>query len=93
MGVPIVATNVRGCRQVVEHGVNGLLVPPRDPRALAEAIRHLAEDGPLRAQMAAVARARAERLFDQQRCIDVTLDVYARLLHGQRRPAPTGALR
>ena len=88
MGVPIVATDVRGCRQVVDHGVNGLLVPPRDPAALAEAISRLVQDDALRAAMAAVARERAERLFDQHRCIDVTLDVYARLLHRRGIPAP-----
>ena len=88
MGVPIVATDVRGCRQVVDHDVNGLLVPPRDPVALAEAISRLVHDDALRAAMAAVARERAERLFDQQRCIDVTLDVYARLLHRRGIPAP-----
>ena len=37
MGLPVVATDIRGCRQVVEHGSTGLLVPPRDAAALTDA--------------------------------------------------------
>lgn len=79
-GLPIVATDIRGCRQVVDHGVNGLLVPARDAAALADAIERLAVDGPQRRAMAdaAVVKARAE--FDQQRVIDITLATYRRLL-------------
>jgi glycosyltransferase involved in cell wall biosynthesis len=80
MGVPIVATDIRGCRQVVEHDVTGLLVPVGDHVALAAAIARLAADAGLRARMSAAARERARRLFDQQRCIDTTLGVYERLL-------------
>jgi glycosyltransferase involved in cell wall biosynthesis len=85
MGVPVVATDVRGCRQVVAHGVNGLLVPPRDPEALAAAIAALANDAPCRARMGAAARERARSMFDQQRCIDITLSTYRRLLGGTDR--------
>ena len=73
MGVPVVATDIRGCRQAVDHGVTGLLVPPRDPDALADAIATLAADRELRAGWARPARAKAEREFDQQRCIDLTV--------------------
>jgi glycosyltransferase involved in cell wall biosynthesis len=91
MGLPIVATDIRGCRQVVEDGVTGLLVPPRDPVALAGALDRLIGDADLRATMGAAARARARRLFDQARCIEVTLAVYGRLLRsrGIRVPSPT----
>jgi len=80
MGLPIVATDIRGCRQVVEHGVTGLLVPPRDPRALGDAIERLVLDPELRARMGAKAREKARKEFDQQRCIDITLATYERLL-------------
>jgi glycosyltransferase involved in cell wall biosynthesis/ribosomal protein S18 acetylase RimI-like enzyme len=80
MGVPIVATDIRGCRQVVEHGVTGLLVPPRDPGALADAIAALAIDRSRRERMGAAARRKALREFDQQHCIDTTLATYDRLL-------------
>jgi glycosyltransferase involved in cell wall biosynthesis len=79
-GVPVVATDIRGCRQVVDHGTTGLLVPVRDPVALADALGTLARDPARRRCMseAAVTRARAE--FDDRRVIRITLDAYARLL-------------
>jgi glycosyltransferase involved in cell wall biosynthesis len=80
MGLPVVATNIRGCRQVVDDGLTGLLVPPRDERALAAAIEHLARDPQLRASMSRAAVAKARREFDERRVIDLTLNVYARLL-------------
>jgi glycosyltransferase involved in cell wall biosynthesis len=80
MGVPIIATDVRGCRQVVEHGVTGLLVPPRDPLALVDAIGVLAADGSRRLRMGEAGRRKALREFDQQRCIDITLATYRRQL-------------
>jgi glycosyltransferase involved in cell wall biosynthesis len=85
MGVPIIATDVRGCREVVDDGVTGTLVPQGDAAALASAIAALAGDAPLRRKMgeAGLRKARAE--FDQQRIIDITLDVYGRLLHNRPR--------
>jgi glycosyltransferase involved in cell wall biosynthesis len=84
MGTPVLATNIRGCRQVVEHGRTGLLFPVRDTEALANALVRAAEDDGARERWgrAAVAKARAE--FDQQRVIDVTLEVYERLLARHR---------
>jgi glycosyltransferase involved in cell wall biosynthesis len=80
MGVPIVATDIRGCRQVVDDGVTGRLVPVRDAGALADAVAALASDPAARAPMADAARAKATREFDQQRVIDITLGVYEELL-------------
>jgi glycosyltransferase involved in cell wall biosynthesis len=80
MGVPVVATDVRGCRQAVDHGITGLLVPPRDPEALAAAIARLAADPVERQRLGAAARHKALECFDQQRCIDLTLATYDRLL-------------
>jgi glycosyltransferase involved in cell wall biosynthesis len=77
MGLPIVATDIRGCRQVVDDGQTGLLVKVRDARALAQAIGRLARDAAERTRMSQAARAKAEAEFDQQRCIDLTLSVYA----------------
>jgi glycosyltransferase involved in cell wall biosynthesis len=91
MGVPAVATDVRGCRQVVVHDETGLLVPVRDPAALATAIGELADDGDRRRRLGAAARARAAVEFDQQRCIDRTLATYARLLAARGRSVPSGA--
>lgn len=80
MGLPVVATDIRGCRQVVDDGRTGRLVPARDARRLADAIRDLALDAATRREMSGAARERAKAEFDEQRCIDVTLEVYASLL-------------
>lgn len=79
MGLPIVATDVRGCRQVVEPGRTGVLVPVRDAEALAAAIERLATDEVARRRLGAAAREKARREFDDRRCIEITLEVYERL--------------
>ncbi|HVM02779.1 MAG TPA: glycosyltransferase family 4 protein [Acidimicrobiales bacterium] len=84
MGLPVVATDVRGCRQVVDHGVTGLLVPPGDHRRLAAAIGTLAADAALRRRLGTEARAKATREFDHRRVIDRTLAVYGDLLSRPR---------
>jgi glycosyltransferase involved in cell wall biosynthesis len=76
MGVPLVATDIRGCRQVVESGVTGLLVPPRDPGSLARSLRTLGDDPGRRAHMASAARARAIEQFDERRVVTTVLDTY-----------------
>jgi glycosyltransferase involved in cell wall biosynthesis len=83
-GVPVIATDIRGCRQVVAAGETGMLVPPRDARALAAAIEDLATRDRVRATMSLAAVVKARREFDQQRVIDITLDTYDRLLADRR---------
>jgi glycosyltransferase involved in cell wall biosynthesis len=58
-GLPVLATDVGGVGEVLEEGRSGLLVPPDDPVALAEAIGRLADDPALAARLARAARARA----------------------------------
>ncbi len=58
---PVIASDIPGYRDVVRHGVDGLLVPAGDALALAEALRGLALDHQLRGRMASSARERAER--------------------------------
>ena len=79
-GPPIVATDVPGCREVVRHEGNGLLVPPRAPRALADAILALAGDHARRAAMGAEGRRRAETEFAAERINPETLLVYEQAL-------------
>jgi glycosyltransferase involved in cell wall biosynthesis len=79
-GLPVVATDIRGCRQVVDHERNGLLVPVRSPQDLADAVERLVAAPDLREKMAAAAIEKAQRDFDQQRVIDLTLETYRRLL-------------
>jgi glycosyltransferase involved in cell wall biosynthesis len=85
MGLPIVATDIRGCRQVVDDRATGLLVPLRDPMALGAAIDRLAGDPQLRRSMGDAARAKAVREFDDRQQVRITLDVYDRLLQRARR--------
>ncbi len=80
MGLASVATDIRGCRQVVDDGVTGVLVPVGDAVAIAEAIGWLATDTAVRSTMGAAARVRASTHFDQRTVIDTTLTTYERLL-------------
>lgn len=79
-GLPIVATDVPGCRDVVTHGINGLLVPPQDPHALAEAIETLLADSGLRAEMGKAGRQLALEKFSMEKIIEQTLEVYRKVL-------------
>jgi glycosyltransferase involved in cell wall biosynthesis len=80
MGLPVVATDIRGCRQIVDDGATGLLVPVGDPVALAAAIERLAADPTERRRFGAAARRKAQASFDHRCCIDLTLATYERLL-------------
>ena len=82
MGLPIVATDIRGCRQVVDPGVTGELVPVRDPEALTSAIERLVVDVDRRQAMGRAARIKAVKQFDYRAQVAVTLAIYERLLHG-----------
>lgn len=62
-GLPIVTTDVPGCREVVAEGINGFLVPPRDPHALAEALGRLVQSRELRERMGRASRTRFEENF------------------------------
>lgn len=79
MGKPCVVTDIRGCRQTVEHEVNGLLVPLRDPRALAAALVRLLKSPELRARMGRASREKALREFDERRIISAIIAAYRRL--------------
>ena len=89
MGLPIVVTDIRGCRQVVDHKTTGLLVPVRSPEALAAAITELIDDAEGRQAMGTAGYAKARADFDQQRVIDTTLATYDRLLRAKKRPLPS----
>lgn len=88
MGVPVVTTNIRGCRQVVLDGVNGLLYEPGESGELAEHLRLLLADPRLRRGMGAAGVDRAAAEFDQQRVIDRTMAVYRQLLRVRGMAAP-----
>jgi len=67
--LPVIATCVGGIPELVQNGVNGLLVPPADPVALAGAIQRLAENPEEAFRMGRQGRLRAERQFTLQRMI------------------------
>jgi glycosyltransferase involved in cell wall biosynthesis len=79
-GRPIVTTDVPGCRDIVHHGENGLLVPPRDTRALADALRTLIEDRKLRLALGSRGRERAVSEFRVELVVRETLGLYSQLL-------------
>lgn len=79
-GLPIVTTDVPGCREVVRDGIEGLLVPARDHAALADALGILIGDPQLRARMGAAARARAVEKFSLERVNTETLELYQSIL-------------
>lgn len=80
MALPTVATNVRGCREAVEHERSGLLVPHRDPSALADAITTILESPRMAHMMGAEGRRMAERRFDESLLFEQVKDVYRQLL-------------
>jgi glycosyltransferase involved in cell wall biosynthesis len=73
-GLPVVATDIRGCREAVVHGKNGLIVPPKDSVALARAIERLLAHPEEAAGMGRAGRRRAVELYDcrivRQRFVD-----------------------
>jgi glycosyltransferase involved in cell wall biosynthesis len=79
-GLPLVTTDTPGCREVVEHERDGLLVRVRDPRGLADAIARLQDDGGLAACLGAAARQKALTHFDEKIVIRRTLEVYRELV-------------
>jgi glycosyltransferase involved in cell wall biosynthesis/ribosomal protein S18 acetylase RimI-like enzyme len=76
MGLPVVATDIRGCRQVVESGVNGLLVPVQDPEALAEAITRIGGDRELLAAMSGASSRIARERFDEDAVVEKVMASY-----------------
>jgi glycosyltransferase involved in cell wall biosynthesis len=75
-GLPVVTTDVPGCRDVVRNGENGLLVPLRNPGAIADALETLITRPDLRRSMGAHGRNRVLREFSLSAVIDATLAVY-----------------
>ncbi len=84
MGRPAVATDIRGCREVVVDGDTGVLVPPRDAAALAAAVERLLADPAERARMGEAGRRRMLEQFDEEQVVARTLEVYRRLLDRRR---------
>lgn len=78
--LPLISTDAPGCREVIDHEVNGLLIPVRDAPALAHAIASLQDSRELRQRLGAAARKKALSEFEEQIVIERTMAVYKELL-------------
>src|SRR5207245_9593057 len=78
-GKPVVATSAGGIPEVVNDGKTGILVPPRDHEAMAEAIVKLLSDEQARRAMGAAGLARVREHFSAERMVQDTLEIYRRV--------------
>jgi glycosyltransferase involved in cell wall biosynthesis len=85
-GLPVVATAVGGLSEVVQPGVTGWLVPPREPAALAEALSRLLADEAERRAFGSAGRARVLERFSMDAMVQRHEEVFLRLLQGGLRP-------
>lgn len=83
-GLPVVATDIRGCREEVVAGETGLLVPPRDPAALAGAIGRLLDRPDERRRFGLAGRARVIERFDERRIVARQIDLLRELIERNR---------
>lgn len=80
LGNPIIMTDIGGNKGLAESGRSGLVIPPRDANALADALRKLAENEQLRQRMGKEAKAHISEHFGLQKSVDSQLEVYRKLL-------------
>ena len=76
--LPVVSTTISGIPELVEHGENGLLVPPDDVSATAQALERMARDANARLRWGAEGERRVRKAFDAEREIDALLDLFER---------------
>jgi len=76
IGRPVIASRLGALEELIEDGASGLLIPPRDPEALAGAIERLLSDPSLRERCTASGRRRVEQFWDAERMVERTLAVY-----------------
>lgn len=84
-GLPVIATDIRGCRQVVEDEVNGFLFPVRDVDALTAAITRVGDDEDLRSRMSRASVERARAHFDERQIVDRVMGAYAEVARSKGR--------
>ena len=75
-GLPIVASDVEGCREIVKHNFNGLLVPKKNSLALAKSLQILIDNEELRLYFGRNARFTIEKFFSNEIIIDQTMNIY-----------------
>ena len=78
MAKPIITSETVGCREVVEDGVNGFLVPVKNVQALTKAMIHLIQDSALRERMGKAGRAKVEQEFEERSVIKKVMESYGK---------------
>ena len=84
MAKPMILTDIRGCREIVSDGVNGLLVPARNAGALEATVNRLLGDASLRSRLGQAARERAVKDFDEVKIVAGLISEYRKLLASRR---------
>ncbi|GAA1069664.1 glycosyltransferase family 4 protein [Kitasatospora nipponensis] len=85
-GLPMVLSDIRGCREIGRHDTELLLTPAGHPGALTAALDRLITDPELRARLGAAARARAHLAFDQRAVARISLETYAAVARARHLP-------
>jgi MMP alpha-(1->4)-mannosyltransferase len=85
---PVLGTQIGAYQEIARHGVSGWLVPPRDSRALADAIRMLWNDAELRERLGRAGRQRVLETFNWRKAAEATLAVYEEVVPSKRKTIP-----
>ena len=85
MELPSIVTNINGSREIIEHGKNGLIVPPRDEQALYEAMKWMAEHPDDRKKMAEKARPMVASRYEQSFVRQCLKDFYKEILSSEKK--------
>ena len=80
MGLPIIATDINGCNEIIEEGKNGLLIPPKDEQSLTKTMLKIKEDETLRNSLQKNAHTMIASRFEQKKIWDALLKEYQELL-------------
>jgi glycosyltransferase involved in cell wall biosynthesis len=83
-GTPVIASRIGGLAEMINHGQDGLLVPPKDSRALADAIIHLLSDRALQERFAAAGLARCQTDLNWSNIAAQTVEIYQRAIATKR---------
>ena len=76
MSTPVITTNVPGCKDIIDHGVNGILVPVNDPKSIELAIKFYAVNKNLSLKFGRNLRKKIERIYDHKKINKLTIDKY-----------------
>ena len=85
MEIPVIATNIRGCREAVDNGKTGILVPVKNPQKLAEAIIYLLKNPKRAKEMGKAGREKVKREFNEVLVFDRIKIEYQKLIEEKLR--------